>query len=151
MKNLFLKISVAVLVAFSATACAPVYKTFYSYEPMRTEAQRSCSMTCQMLKQSCFNNQQQTYQLCLSNAKLEYNSCKSSEIWGYSDKGKWECQYNCYCYESSCSEPDRDLCESEYATCYSGCGGKVNQTTRCVENCEQVQPAPAVQKPAQVY
>lgn len=143
MKKLISKISFILLIASCFTACGPVYKKFYSYEPMRTESQRTCAVSCQMLKQSCFNNQQQTYQLCLTNAKLEYQSCKSSEMWGYSDKGKWECQYNCYCYEPSCSEPDRDLCEDEYANCYTGCGGKVEQTVRCVENCDQIRQPPA--------
>ncbi len=131
-------------------ACSPVYKNFYSYEPMRTESQRSCAVSCQILKQSCFNSQQQNYQLCLSNSKLEYQSCKSNEVWGYDKKGKWECQYSCYCYEASCSQPDKDLCEDEYANCYTACGGKVQKTTQCVENCEQVPPA-AVPATREVY
>lgn len=128
---------VAVVFLFFS-GCAPVYKKFYAYEPMRSQNQRSCAVTCQVLKQSCETNQLQAYQLCQSNARLEYQTCKSGETWGYNNKGKYECQYNCYCYEPSCSEPDHDQCEGQYASCYTACGGKVTETTRCVENCENI-------------
>lgn len=105
---------------------------------MKSESQRTCAVTCQVLKMSCATNQQQNYQLCKSNARLDYQSCKSSERWDYNSKGKWECQDNCYCYESYCSEPNQDECEAQYATCYTGCGGRVTETTRCVENCENL-------------
>lgn len=137
MKKLF---SILLLVMF--VGCSPVYKTFYTYEPMRSANQRSCASNCQLIRQSCEINQQQGYQLCLSNARLEYQNCKSNERWGYNSKGKYECQYNCYCYESSCSEPNLDQCEAQYATCYTGCGGKVTSVTRCIENCESVQNPP---------
>ena len=128
---------------FAVTGCSPVYKTFYDYEPMKTESQRTCSMSCQMLQQSCSTNQQQNYQLCKSNAQMAYQNCKSNERWGYNSKGKYECQDNCYCYESSCSDPDPSECEAQYASCYRGCGGRVTETTRCVENCEKAGPGPA--------
>lgn len=128
------------LLAIFVAGCSPVYRKFYTYEPMRTDSQRNCSVTCQVLKQSCSTNQQQAYQLCLANSRLEYQSCKSNEIWGYNKKGNYECQHNCYCYEPSCTDPDPDLCESQYASCYTGCGGKVTETTRCVENCENEKP-----------
>ena len=135
--------SLSLSLAFFASGCSPVYKTFYSYEPMKTESQRTCAVSCQALKQSCGMNQQSQYQLCQSNAQLEYQNCKSNERWGYDKKGNWECRDNCYCYQSSCNEPDPDACEADYAKCYSGCGGKVNQSTQCVENC----PSPAPGSP----
>ncbi len=132
MKNCFF-----ILVIMAMAGCGPVYKKFYDYEPMRTESQRTCAMTCQLVKQSCFSNQQQAHQLCQSNARFDYQSCKNNERWGYNRKGKWECIDNCYCFESSCSEPNRDECEDEYASCFRGCGGRVSETTRCVANCER--------------
>lgn len=119
------------------TGCSPVYKKFYDYEPMRKESQRTCAVTCQLVRQSCETNQLQAYQLCQSNSRLEYQNCKSREYWGHNDKGKYECLDNCYCYESYCAEPNRDECEAQYATCYKGCGGKVTETTKCVENCPE--------------
>ena len=126
--------------------CSPVYKNFYSYEPMKTDSKRTCAMGCNVAKQSCTFNMQQSYQLCLTSAKIDYQSCKNSEQWGYNSKGKYECLYNCFCYESSCDKPDLDLCEDQYFQCYTACGGKGTKTTRCVENCEQenAQTAPLV-------
>lgn len=118
------------------TGCGPVIRKVHIYEPVKTESQRTCIMSCQMLKQSCTMNQQQTHQLCKANARLEYQSCKSSELWGYNKKGKYECIENCYCYESFCSEPDKEECEDQYASCYRGCGGKVTESMQCVSNCE---------------
>jgi hypothetical protein len=124
-------------ILFASSACSPVYKKFYTYEPMKSDAKRACSINCQSLKQSCSINQQQSYQLCQTNARLEYQTCKANERWGYNKKGEYECRDNCYCFESSCDEPDPELCEEQYATCYRGCGGNVNETIRCVENCEK--------------
>lgn len=129
----------AVLLA-CLSGCGPVYQKFYAYHPMRSDSQRNCSLTCQVLKQSCQNSEQQSYQLCLSNARLEYATCKAGETWGYSDKGKYECMYNCYCYEPSCSDPNIVGCEQQYVDCYVGCGGRVTETTRCVSQCKDALP-----------
>lgn len=131
------KIALMFLAVFAG--CAPVYRKFYDYKPMRTDSQRSCSTNCMVLKQSCQNQEQLSYQLCLSNARLEYQTCKAGEIWGWK-KDKYECISNCYCYEPSCDGPNNDSCEEQYANCYVGCGGRVTETTRCVAQCDKAMP-----------
>lgn len=129
------------LIILLCSSCGPVYQRFYSYQPMRSESQRSCSLTCQVIKQSCQNSENQGYELCTTRAQLEYQSCKAGETWGWnSKKNTYECQYNCYCYTPSCDDPNLGRCEDDYANCYVGCGGKVTETTRCVQNCDKALP-----------
>ncbi len=129
------------LAALFLTHCSPVYRTDYTYYPIKGRQGQMCSNTCLVAKQSCVQSEQQNYQNCVNQANFQYQMCQNAKVYAYDDDGDWVCVDNCYCYRPSCSSPKIAFCEETYKECYLNCGGEVSATTACVSNCEEAAPS----------
>lgn len=129
MKN---KINLLVAVLFTCflNSCGPVYDTQYSYIPPDSSEGRACIFQCENSRSQCQELEQYRSQDCERRSSYDQDRCEEDIRYRYDREPKW---YECG--SSSCTV-DEERCESQYRYCYESCGGKVDQKTVCVSNCE---------------
>ncbi len=121
--------------------CGPVYRTDYQFTPPSSSTGKVCASNCENSKYQCQQIEQMRADQCQDRARLEMQRCEDNVRWREGREPKW---YECGM--DSCSA-DTERCESQYRSCFTACGGKVDAQTICVANCEQVpQPPPAPAK-----
>jgi len=121
-----------VIGVFSAAGCGPMYQTDYNLVPPKTESGRACTYHCDTTKLQCRQIEQLRVDRCEMQAREDQRICENQIRW---DKGRSPKWYECG--GSSCSA-DNEQCEAQYRSCYQSCGGRVESTTRCVANCDQI-------------
>lgn len=123
-------------------SCGPVYRTAYDFTLPNDLRGRECINQCQASWEQCESNAIQVQQGCLNRAQQAYQTCESRKKYLPDPKKGWDnpkCIENCFsCYESYCSEPDLETCNSRYRDCYGNCGGIVKSKTECVAHCCQI-------------
>lgn len=122
------------LVLLLLSACGPIYETRYDFTPPRDERGRSCTYSCETMRQSCTSMQRQTQWQCERMAEQQESLCESQIRWSEGREPKW---YECS--RPSCTA-DEEMCNSQYRACYQGCGGDIRSYQVCTMNCDQIQP-----------
>ncbi|MCL5260128.1 MAG: hypothetical protein M1561_00375 [Gammaproteobacteria bacterium] len=117
------------LAALSLTAtllcgCGPMYNTEYIYTPPKSDVGIMCVSNCASNKSNCRREEDLRNENCEYRAERDYHWCLSHQ--GKDDKDK--------CFKSYCS-PNYSNCDSEYNTCFQGCGGVVTPHQVCVAFC----------------
>lgn len=115
-------------------ACGPVYNTQYHFTPPESSEGRSCVFQCDNSRLQCRQLEEYRTEDCQRRSEFDQRRCEDDI---YRRKGREPKWYECG--SSSCS-PDYDRCEQLYRSCYQSCGGRVDQETVCVSNCDQIPP-----------
>ncbi len=128
-------------VTLGLAACGPIYETRYSFTPPPTPEGRVCLLQCDQIRLQCRQFEDMKKENCEQQNRWErehYERCKNA--------GRKDCRYpSTYC------STNYDRCEEQYRICFQTCGGRVDATTVCVANCEQIPPPPVVVQPQGGY
>jgi hypothetical protein len=127
----------------SLNGCGPMYNTEYSLVPPKSESGRACTYHCDSGKMQCRQIEELRVDRCQIQAREDDRECEARIRW---DKGRSPKWYECG--SSSCTA-DYDQCDAQYRSCFQSCGGRVETTTRCVANCDQIPKASAPGKAKQ--
>lgn len=122
------------LVALPLTACGPMYDTFYTFTPPETASGQQCLMQCEHLKMQCRSMEEMRVDACEERSRWAQERCRDDIYRRKHREPKWH-----ECGSESCTA-DLERCEASYRSCYQSCGGRVTSETRCVANCDQIQP-----------
>ncbi len=111
------------LLLLTLTACNNYYEHEYVYIPPEGAPARECILACNSKLQDCKKVANKAYQECLRNAEqssmLNYNiDLNNKQISKINEERD---------VIEQCHTNSQDKCQQDYNSCYSDCGGKVEQ------------------------
>lgn len=124
------------LLTFNVVACSPVYKTDYNYTPPSTHEGAMCVEHCNSMKNLCEQTCKAEESECKYEGKLDAQKEYDRYIRDRQKKGreikkeKSDFEY-ASCGPASCTQE----CNNNYKSCYSSCGGVVNEFKKCTAFC----------------
>ena len=122
-------------VLFILSACSPVIRTSYIYQPPPTRSGEACVFQCEQIKTQCEKIDNLEYEQCQTQAERNYRSCERGIRRSYNRRPKW---YECF--RDSCSDESGN-CFDTYQVCYAKCGGTITPVQKCVSFCDKLTPA----------
>ena len=125
-----------VLLPLLLTACGPIYKTQYSYQPPQSDTGRMCAAQCVqsrgMCQQMCRAQNNNCEMQAQENAAYSYHAyVKAQQAAGKKIRKNIDDFDNSYMCNESCN------CRSNFNLCYSTCGGKVTSRQICTAFCNK--------------
>lgn len=111
------------------SACGPVYRVEYTYQPPQDAMGTNCILLCENIKMQCRTNEKYRIQSCEDQnriARLEYERCVAV---GYD-----------YCWDDwtmFCGMENYQRCDADYRQCYQNCGGQIFSREVCVSGCDR--------------
>lgn len=127
-----------IIVCFGLTSCGPVFKTFYAFEPPKTQTGKNCVNQCNMMKMQCGQLEDQKAANCRQRADSAYQECERAaraEVLACKLGGNKNCSKP-YCSRDICTK-NTETCDNQYRVCFQNCGGKITSETRCIRNCDK--------------
>jgi len=121
-------------VLIGITACEPVYKTEYAYQPPNSATGRMCVSQCNQNKSMCEQMCQMRNDNCVQRARqdaiYQYENYRDEQM-RHNEKIKkslsdFDTSYSC---RTHCK------CVPAFNTCYNSCGGDVLERKKCVAFC----------------
>lgn len=119
------------------SACGPIYKTEYRFQPPPDERGRICANACLDKMQSCQSSCKTQNTECrhiksleAENAYLHYVNERQRE-----DKEVEKSKRDFENY-SDCNTGCSEQCESIHRICHMNCGGNVTETRYCTAFCD---------------
>ncbi len=125
-----------IVIATMTTACSPIYKTEYSYEPPHNPVGKMCTAQCIQAKNSC----QQMCESKTENCKLRAHQDALAQFEMYKQEQKRtgkEVSRSVDSFDNSYSCSSDCGCEETHNACYTNCGGKVIEQQVCVAFCNK--------------
>ncbi len=115
--------------------CSPVYKTSYTYHPVKSEKASHCANECLQHKQTCRNQcldlqkqcEKEADRLAVASDIIKIQSSPDSTM----STNRYELLNDCYKQADKCELS----CSHEHKLCHEGCGGEVTTQRVCVKNC----------------
>ena len=144
------KITFPAILALFISGCGPVFETTYYYTPPTSPAGMDCIVYCNKLRTSCEQKEVDLSNSCSTRADREYRYCEDrrrvaleicSRQFKYNSKEYNDCLKARDAYYSCSKEdckPNLKVCEGPFNTCYSSCGGIVQEGQVCVSGCDQL-------------
>lgn len=141
--------------SFVVSACStePQYTTRYTLTPPPSAQGRTCVATCQGNQQLCISNARAEAQQCESNARQQVEDCNRNADNAYRDCVRYNTsagnshvaycrsrhdtdRQSCSNYRPYCNASTN--CDAGYRQCFQQCGGTVQATRVCYQNCENI-------------
>ncbi|MBI2785372.1 MAG: hypothetical protein HYX60_03305 [Legionella longbeachae] len=120
------------------SACGPMYKTEYNFIPPQSDISKMCTAQCVQAQNDCQQNCRVNTQNCIMRAQqsafFEFNRYKEEQARRGMLINKSLRDFD---KSSSCNVSCN--CESTYRSCYSACGGEVQERQVCVAFCDKEQ------------
>jgi hypothetical protein len=124
------------MLTLGLSACGPIYKTTYSYQPPHSNMGRMCTTQCLQNQNSCQSMCEMRKQTCLIQTRQdahdryeEYKHRREREHKSV-DKTPGDFQHSWDC--------DQDCgCDGAFNVCYQTCGGIVTPHQECVAFCDK--------------
>lgn len=145
MLNKFFRVTMLLSVLTLVSACGPIYKTTYTYDPPDAWSGRKCVNRCLAVQSRCKIACRRSNQACIANAQDEgafryrQYARKQRRAGKKIVLGPGDFTDTQACHES-CG------CGTNYRECYLNCGGKVITHRRCVAFCPKPKPHYTVRK-----
>jgi len=144
--NQFRKIIFWVAVVLTMSACVPMYKTSYKFEPPASHSGAMCVQGCQYTKSNCKRTCSVKYHRCILNARedarFQYESYKDRQ---YANHEKIDRDLESFYHPDRCRENCR--CGPQFRSCYQECGGTVIADRQCKAFCKPDWPESSHDKP----
>ena len=132
----FLSLVSFLLAIICLTGCGPIYRTNYNYVPPHSGAGKMCISQClqnkSMCEQSCEMRNESCKERAHEDAIVQFEAYKHEQF-----KNKQPIKRSVSDFDTSSSCYENCDCAPSFNSCYSACGGQVQENKVCVAFCDK--------------